>query len=434
MTETRRDRWGRYLVVPPEGGRPVGYTRVTTVAKTLDSGDGLGPWKATAAMVGAIRNSGLHARWQALIAEHPDPWYSAAKKECKRLVEECSTAGGATDRANQGTALHAVTELVDRGNMPILLPTMAADVDTYVRTIQAAEITFDPDMIEVTVVLDGDHVAGTADRLVAHLPGYGPLVADIKTGANLSYSWQSIAVQLAAYANADALYVQGDRDDGTQDQRLPMPAVSRTHGLVIHLPVGCGTCTLHLVDIAAGWQAFRQSMQVRAWRTRKDLATTYTPATPAERRATLPGVHAPGRPAPDEGAYVTDADAEAMKARFERLAPNQQAVFRELVVQATNAGVPIHMSQARTVRRYEIARGLLPLLEAGWDDEVVRALAAKAMSSDAPMLTAVALGHAVGALDATSAAQFARLCDDYVAGRLTAAITDDGQLTLHEAA
>ena len=29
----RRDQWGRYLVVPPGGGRPTGYTRVTTVAK-----------------------------------------------------------------------------------------------------------------------------------------------------------------------------------------------------------------------------------------------------------------------------------------------------------------------------------------------------------------------------------------------------------------
>lgn len=32
----RRDRWGRYLVVPPDGGKPVGYTRATTVAKALD--------------------------------------------------------------------------------------------------------------------------------------------------------------------------------------------------------------------------------------------------------------------------------------------------------------------------------------------------------------------------------------------------------------
>ena len=31
--EWRRDQYGRYLIVPPGGGKPEGYTRVTTVAK-----------------------------------------------------------------------------------------------------------------------------------------------------------------------------------------------------------------------------------------------------------------------------------------------------------------------------------------------------------------------------------------------------------------
>ena len=30
----RRDRYGRYLVVPPGGGKPTGYTRATTVAES----------------------------------------------------------------------------------------------------------------------------------------------------------------------------------------------------------------------------------------------------------------------------------------------------------------------------------------------------------------------------------------------------------------
>src|SRR6516162_6012262 len=51
---TRRDQWGRYLVVPPGGGKPTGYTRVTTVAKALDDTGGLAPWKATMAAGGII--------------------------------------------------------------------------------------------------------------------------------------------------------------------------------------------------------------------------------------------------------------------------------------------------------------------------------------------------------------------------------------------
>ena len=44
MSETRRDRWGRYFVVPPEGGKPEGYTRVTTIAKSADDGGAIQAW------------------------------------------------------------------------------------------------------------------------------------------------------------------------------------------------------------------------------------------------------------------------------------------------------------------------------------------------------------------------------------------------------
>ena len=33
---TRRDRWGRYLVLPEGGTKPIGYTRATTVAKGIE--------------------------------------------------------------------------------------------------------------------------------------------------------------------------------------------------------------------------------------------------------------------------------------------------------------------------------------------------------------------------------------------------------------
>src|SRR5215831_13435168 len=85
VDRVRRDQWGRYLIVPPEGGPPTGYTRVTTVAKALDQGGGLAPWKATMAITGMLARPGLRARWEALLAEHGgDAWYGsdAAKKAC----------------------------------------------------------------------------------------------------------------------------------------------------------------------------------------------------------------------------------------------------------------------------------------------------------------------------------------------------------------
>jgi hypothetical protein len=43
---------------------------------------------------------------------------------------------------------------------------------------------------------------------------------------------------------------------------------------------------------------------------------------------------------------------------------------------------------------------------------------ATAMDSDAPLMPAVAVGWAVGAMSATAAAAFARIADDHVDGRL----------------
>lgn len=271
--EIRRDRWGRYLVVPLGGGTPKGYTRVTTVAKALDNGGGLAAWKSAMTVCGVIKRRGLRSQWEALINQHDgDPWYSGVhgKAACKSLVEECAAAGGSNERRDTGTSLHALTALIDVGRPPTHLTTETErDLVGYVQTMRHAGITVVEHMVEVTVVLDDYEVAGTFDRAVL-VPGFDlPLIADLKCGADLSYSWQSIAVQLAAYSRANAIYRQGPADDGSQDERLPMPAVDQDNGLIIWLDAGTGNCELFLIDLAAGWQAFERSMWVREWRKTK---------------------------------------------------------------------------------------------------------------------------------------------------------------------
>jgi hypothetical protein len=267
----RRDQWGRYLVLPPGGTKPVGYTRVTTVAKTLDGGYGLVPWKATLAICGAMMRRGLRARWEALMAEtDDDPWYAddegVAKEECKKLVEECAAVAGANDRREIGTALHAISVLVDMGREPASLTEETdRDLRAYLQGLAAAGVELIAGQAELTVVLDEFQVAGTFDRL-ARVPGFAkPLVADLKTGAKLDYSWHPIAVQLAAYAHGDNIYRQGPATDGSEDVRTPMPEVDQDNALVMWLNAGSGELELHLVDIAAGWEAFRLSMRARAW-------------------------------------------------------------------------------------------------------------------------------------------------------------------------
>ena len=273
----RRDRWERYLVVPPEGGKPEGYTRVTTIAKELDSEGALGPWKAAMTSLGIIRRSGLRTRWEALMAQYnDDPWYMGGKRECKTLVEECADAGGASDRRDVGSALHAITAVIDEGRTPTsLTEETKRDIDAYVKTRDNAGITLVPGYIETQVVLDHYKVAGTFDRLV-NVPNFNlPLIADLKTGADLAYGQHSIAVQMSAYAHGDCVYCQGPDNDGSKDRRTPLPDINQDYGLIFWVASGSGTCELILVDLNIGWEGFTQSMWVRLWHKTKPF-TEYT--------------------------------------------------------------------------------------------------------------------------------------------------------------
>jgi hypothetical protein len=269
---TRRDQWGRYVVVPPKGGKPVGYTRVTTIAGVLDSGGGLAPWKASMTASGIIMRHGLRARWEALLASYGDPWYASqeSKDLCKELVEECAAVGGANDRKEIGSSMHTITALVDVGRTPShLTPETKGDLAAYQAGIATAGITIIPGAVEMVTVLDTFQVAGTIDRL-AQVPGFDlPLVTDLKTGGSIEYSWQSIAVQLAGYAHGEALYQQGPSKDGSKDIRHPMPAVDQNFGLIFWLPAGEARLELWLVDIVAGWEAFQHSMWAYNWRKSK---------------------------------------------------------------------------------------------------------------------------------------------------------------------
>ena len=91
-----------------------------------------------------------------------------------------------------------------------------------------------------------------------------------KTGTTWSYSWLSIAVQMAAYSRANDLYRQGAAEDGSEDTREPMPAVDQQYGLIMWLNADKAALELFLVDLSAGWDAFELSMRAHNIRKRKD--------------------------------------------------------------------------------------------------------------------------------------------------------------------
>lgn len=267
--EFKRDRWGRALIVPPGGGKRRSYMRVTTLASALEDQFNLMAWNMRMVLLGASKRPDLLA-----LAAAADPKADDHKDTLNGLCNQLKDAAAADHGANVGTALHAATQRFDMGQDVIMPAPYDADVVAYADAMRDAGIERHAEWIERSVVLDDIEVAGTFDRLV-HLPGYGWVVADLKTGQTLDFGTPKIAMQIACYANATALY-----DPGT-DQRIPMPEVNREVGMVIHLPSGVGRCDLWLIDIEAGWKKIPVALEVRKWRNRKDLLTKYVAASAA---------------------------------------------------------------------------------------------------------------------------------------------------------
>lgn len=259
--EAPKDRWGRYLIVDPNG-KQRSYTRVTTIAKATSEEGALKAWSNRMVATGLVRRPDLLAAASAKLDD---------KGGLSKICDQAIDAAGAHSRANLGVALHALTEQLDLGNKVEILDTLKPDIAAYRATCQQNGIEFIRDHIEQVVINDTLEYAGTLDRVVRI--GDQQYIADLKTGADLSYAWREIACQLAMYADAEHAY---DWHSGT---RNPMPTVDQDRGIVIHLPAGTGKCELYWVNLNDGRYGYQLAMSVRNWRKRSDMYERFQPAT-----------------------------------------------------------------------------------------------------------------------------------------------------------
>ena len=248
--DTRRDRWGRPYIVPPDGGKEVAYTRATTVAKTLDDLYGLMGWKQRQTAVGLAQREDL------LLAVRASDGDRTVLDE---VVGQAMTAAESSKGAITGTAIHALTEKLDRGEeLPDGLDDNTVSMlGAYRRIVE--EHRLKPVHIEALTVNDEHRIAGTPDRIWRHPDGW-LTIGDLKTGRDLSYSSGTIAQQLAIYANS-SLY------EPATGHRHPHGADTKT-AHVIHLPAERpGEASLYRVNIEAGWAAVVElSLRTRRYR------------------------------------------------------------------------------------------------------------------------------------------------------------------------
>lgn len=248
--EIARDRWGRPMVAGPNGGRPVAYTRCTTFIDCLDDRFALEQWKQRMVALGLAGRTDLLLAVQA----HRDD-----KKQLNKICDDAREAAAATAAATTGTALHALTEIVDAGGeLPALPPGASASLERYKEATEPLKVV----AMEQFTVLDTLKVGGTFDRLVSYEGE--TFVADIKTGS-IEFGALKIAMQMAIYSRA-WLY-----DPATKERTAH--GASPARGILIHLPAtddpAEAKCELHWVDLEAGWEAVKVAKQVRDQRALK---------------------------------------------------------------------------------------------------------------------------------------------------------------------
>jgi hypothetical protein len=253
-----RDRWGRPLIIPGGGGAPVAYTRVSTLAKTLDGQEGLTAWKERKVAEGLLRRPDLLTRVSGALALGDPDTDRATKRALNTICGEAREAAAASAGASTGTGLHALTQAIDTGRHPAnvpehLLPRLAAYID--------ATADYEALDVECFVVNDTALAAGTFDRLYL-CPDGRVRTADVKTGKSEVAFPLSTTVQISIYAN-------GLRYDPATGVRTPLhPDLDLTTGLLIHLPA-TGGCQVVPLDLELGWRAAQVAAevhQIRKWR------------------------------------------------------------------------------------------------------------------------------------------------------------------------
>lgn len=477
----KRDRWGRPLVVPAAGGKPVAYTRASSAAKPIEETYNLELWARRNVAYGLAADPSLVARVLA-VGGAPHEWSDNDKKTVNRIVDDAADIAQAHRAANIGTALHAIIERVNRGEPVGDVGIFQQDVDAYRQAIAQAGWTINPEHVECRMVCDELRMAGTCDSIINDTDGYA--IADLKTGSSVIYGALGYAAQLAAYAHAD-LY------DPATDVRTPID-INRKAGYLIHLPAGTGVCTIYQVDLVAGYDVAVLANQVRAmqkaakgWLTAIDLSTSPGAGLVdnlRERVRTLvelghkdrliwrwpegvPGfagnhshtlteleriercvvaleneVAAPFNPPPltqkpsrrqpvepvtiepvielDDGDPISDDELAALQHQFETLSESEREVIRWIAVEANDAGHPISVSQKPCRRRWQIAKSLLAWCTFGWDSDVIISALDYV---DAP--SAETVGERIGQLTIDQAVDLERIAADLDHGDLILSFT-----------
>lgn len=399
----------------------------SAIAKVPDDSSALDKWRRRQTAIGLAMRPELLTEVAASIED---------KRAIDAICERAMDHAGASSGRNWGSAVHLIIERDIAGAAILETPETARVrkqwqqllADHHLEVVRAEAVIVHPELM----------IAGRFDQVMrSTITGEG-FVMDVKTGASAADFLQAHAVQLWLYASAPLMATgpQGDVDFEVTEFS-PMLDVSQSVAFVAHIPQD-GEPSIIPVDIAAGGECFHEVIRPTwAWRARKDLRATWTPAPVADARPdphhnakTLGGaVVVAATVVPDEGGVVgkDDAKVTAVRDAYVGLDVAAKSWVDGLRAQALGAGVDFHLAGCYTVRRLSIMAGLVALAGAGKDrDDLVRAIVRFAVDDDVVEWLATPAGAAVGLCDHAQAALFEATALLAAQGLVVETLTLDG--------
>lgn len=260
-------RWGWYR--DHEGNE---FKRVSTLVKEVETDTyNLELWKQRQVAEGLALRDDLVLAVKAMGRPGDDGWTKGDKAKLNGIVKSATDAAKQRDGARVGTAVHDLTERIDRGEpVDVVAAGLPAVHGETVRAYAALRRLNGWRTVEIerTVICDEVEAGGTFDRIdvvpgLAALLGRGTcqhadayhgheagaelaVVVDVKTEAEPWRNGLHIGPQLATYSRAKRMWLP-------TPEYVRTPCVRQDVGIVVH--ARDGQATPYLINLAEGWEA-----------------------------------------------------------------------------------------------------------------------------------------------------------------------------------
>ena len=272
---TEYGQWGWYKLPHPETGRPTGYPRATTIAKTLEDRQGLERWNVRERCQQVLALSRMDPK-QVI---YSDPTGDTTAADALGALDDAIKGGkayaidavltmidnvmGGADARELGECAHDWLGAVVAGRA--LLKHVPDIVKPHVkhglRVIAHRGLFMLPEYTERTVLNDaGDEtVAGRIDAIFRILSTGDLVLGDVKTSKSLEYSWLAFGVQIGGvYGWASKMLTIDGK--GWED----MPPIRDDFAILLHIPSNePDRAAAITIDKWWGGEALVQSIEVR---------------------------------------------------------------------------------------------------------------------------------------------------------------------------